>query len=72
MVLLPIGGLETIRCRQVSHLSSQKVLCYGLGTEIIFLGSLFLPILSTLEIKAVGIGISVKARRFNTRLVFRQ
>ena len=31
-VILPLGGLETIRRRQLPHLSSQKVLCYGLGT----------------------------------------
>ena len=44
MVLLPLGGLENLRRRQVSHLSSQKVLCSGLGTEIIFLGSPFTKI----------------------------
>ena len=40
-VFLPLGGLETLRRRQVPHLSSQQVLCSGLGTEIISLGSTF-------------------------------
>ena len=37
-VLLPLGGLETLCRHQVPHLSSQKVLCSSLGTNIILLG----------------------------------
>ena len=67
----PRRTLNSLSSSGISYVQSKGSL-FWFSNRNYFPWFSFLPILSTLAITAVGIGILVKARCFNTQPVFRQ